>query len=125
MKFAIGSIIDDVYYVFYTYSIKSSITRRMTGRLAIATLCLNVSSTAFLFYNPEYWYINNLSRIIAAAVHKGTGSQSNNPTYDFKINDINLLVKKCSKIEFPILYHIYCTVSVILNILCLKNSFYL
>lgn len=34
---------------FYTYSIKSSITRRMTGRLAIATLCLNVSSTAFLY----------------------------------------------------------------------------
>ena len=47
----------------------------MTGRLAIATLCLNVSSTAFLSYNP----INNLSRIIAAAVHKGTGSQANNP----------------------------------------------
>ena len=42
-----GSIIDDVYHIFYTYSIKSSITRRMTGRLAIATLCLNVSSTAF------------------------------------------------------------------------------
>ena len=93
----------------------------MIGRLAIATLCLNVSSTAFLSYNP----INNLSRIIAAAVHKGTGSQSNNPTYDFKINDINLLVKKCSKIEFPRLYHTYCTVSVIINILCLKNSFYL
>ena len=37
--------------------------------------------------------INNLSRIIAAAVHKGTGSQANNPTYDFKISDINLFVK--------------------------------
>ena len=49
LKLAIGFIIDDVYYVFYTYSIKSSITRRMTGRLAIATLCLNVSSTAFLY----------------------------------------------------------------------------
>ena len=34
---------------FYTYSIKSSTTRRMIGRLAIATLCLNVSSTAFLY----------------------------------------------------------------------------
>ena len=44
-----ASIIDDVWYVFYTYSIKSSTTRRMTGRLAIATLCLNVSSTAFLW----------------------------------------------------------------------------
>lgn len=45
---------------FYTYSIKSSTTRRMTGRLAIATLCLNVSSTAFLSYNPittKYWLI--------------------------------------------------------------------
>lgn len=103
MNLAIGSIIDDVYYIFYTYSIKSSTTRRMTGRLAIATLCLNVSSTAFLSYNP----INNLSRIIAAAVHKGTGSQSNNPTYDFKISDINLFVKKRSKREFSILYHIY------------------
>ena len=49
MNLAIGSIIDNVYYVFYTYSIKSSTTRRMIGRLAIATLCLNVSSTAFLY----------------------------------------------------------------------------
>ena len=49
MNLAIGSIIDDVYYIFYTYSIKSSTTRRMIGRLAIATLCLNVSSTAFLY----------------------------------------------------------------------------
>ena len=49
MKLAIGSIIDNIYYVFYTYSIKSSTTRRMIGRLAIATLCLNVSSTAFLY----------------------------------------------------------------------------
>ena len=49
MKLAIGSIIDDVYYIFYTYSIKSSTTRRIIGRLAIATLCLNVSSTAFLY----------------------------------------------------------------------------
>ena len=96
MNLAIGSIIDNVYYVFYTYSIKSSTTSHLTGRLAIAILSWATSSTAFLSYNP----INNLSRIIAAAVHKGTGSQSNNPTYDFKINDINLLVKKCSKIEF-------------------------
>lgn len=49
MNLAIGSIIDDIYDVFYTYSIKSSATRRITGRLAIATLCLNVSSTAFLY----------------------------------------------------------------------------
>lgn len=49
MNLAIGSIIDDIYDVFYTYSIKSSTTRRITGRLAIATLCLNVSSTAFLY----------------------------------------------------------------------------
>lgn len=49
MKLDIGSIIDDVWYIFYTYSIKSSTTRRMIGRLAIATLCLNVSSTAFLY----------------------------------------------------------------------------
>ena len=99
----IGSIPTISAIQFYTYSIKSSTTRRMTGRLAIATLCLNVSSTAFLSYNP----INNLSRIIAAAVHKGTGSQANNPTYDFKISDINLFVKKRSKREFSILYHIY------------------
>ena len=49
MKLDIGLIIDDVWYIFYTYSIKSSITRRIIGRLAIATLCLNVSSTAFLY----------------------------------------------------------------------------
>ena len=49
MKLAIDSIIDDVYHIFYTYSIKSSITSHLTGRLAIATLCLNVSSTAFLY----------------------------------------------------------------------------
>ena len=48
MKLAIGSIIDDVYYVFYTYSIKSSITSHLTGRLAIATLSWATSSTAFL-----------------------------------------------------------------------------
>ena len=88
---------------FYTYSIKSSITSHLTGRLAIAILSWATSSTAFLSYNP----INNLSRIIAAAVHKGTGSQSNNPTYDFKISDINLFVKKRSKREFSIFDHIY------------------
>lgn len=49
LKLAIGFIIDDVYHIFYTYSIKSSTTRRIIGRLAIATLCLNVSSTAFLY----------------------------------------------------------------------------
>ncbi len=49
MKLDIGSIIDDIYDVFYTYSIKSSTTRRIIGRLAIATLCLNVSSAAFLY----------------------------------------------------------------------------
>ena len=46
---------------FYTYSIKSSTTRRMIGRLAIATLCLNVSSTAFLYAllidNLNFWVI--------------------------------------------------------------------
>ena len=88
---------------FYTYSIKSSITSHLTGRLAIATLSRATSSTAFLLYNS----INNLSRIIAAAVHKGTGSQANNPTYNFKISDINLFVKKRSKREFSILYHIH------------------
>ena len=41
-------------------------------------------------------YIIIKSRI-TAAVHKGTGSQSNNRTYDFKISDINLFVKKRSK----------------------------
>ena len=45
----IGSIPTISAIQFYTYSIKSSTTRRMTGRLAIATLCLNVSSTAFLY----------------------------------------------------------------------------
>ena len=49
LKLVIGFIIDDVYHIFYTYSIKSSTTRRIIGRLAIATLCLNVSSTAFLY----------------------------------------------------------------------------
>lgn len=49
MNLAIGSIIDDIYHVFYTYSIKSSTTRHIIGRLLIATLCLNVSSTAFLY----------------------------------------------------------------------------
>ena len=49
----IGSIPTISAIQFYTYSIKSSTTRRMTGRLAIATLCLNVSSTAFLSYNPQ------------------------------------------------------------------------
>ena len=50
----IGSIPTISAIQFYTYSIKSSTTRRMIGRLAIATLCLNVSSTAFLSYNPKY-----------------------------------------------------------------------
>ena len=45
----IGSIPTISAIQFYTYSIKSSTTRRMIGRLAIATLCLNVSSTAFLY----------------------------------------------------------------------------
>ena len=49
MKLAIGSIIDDVYYVFYTYSIKSSITSHLTDRLAIAILSWGTSSTAFLY----------------------------------------------------------------------------
>ena len=49
MKLAIGSIIDDVYHVFYTYSIKSSITGHLTDRLAIATLSWGTSSTAFLY----------------------------------------------------------------------------
>ena len=49
MKLAIGSIIDDVYYVFYTYSIKSSITSHLTDRLAIAILRWGTSSTAFLY----------------------------------------------------------------------------
>lgn len=38
-------------------------------------------------------YIIIKSRITAAAVHKGTGSQTNNPTCSFKIGDINLFVK--------------------------------
>ena len=44
----------------------------------------------------EYQCIKNLvnkSRIIAAAVHKGTGGQTNNPTCSFKIGDMNLFVK--------------------------------
>lgn len=49
MKLAIGSIIDNVYYVFYTYSIKSSITDHLTDRLAIAILSRGTSSTAFLY----------------------------------------------------------------------------
>ena len=40
-------------YVFYTYSIKSSITGHLTDRLAIATLSRATSSTAFLSYNPN------------------------------------------------------------------------
>ena len=36
-----------VRYVFYTYSIKSSITGHLTDRLAIATLSRVPSSTAF------------------------------------------------------------------------------
>lgn len=38
-----------VRYVFYTYSIKSSITGHLTDRLAIATLRWGTSSTAFLY----------------------------------------------------------------------------
>lgn len=34
---------------FYTYSIKSSITGHLTGRLAIAILSWATSSTAFLY----------------------------------------------------------------------------
>ena len=49
MKLDIGLIIDDVWYVFYTYSIKSSITSHLTDRLAIATLRWGTSSTAFLY----------------------------------------------------------------------------
>ena len=49
MKLDIGSIIDDVWYIFYTYSIKSSITGHLTDRLAIATLSRGTSSTAFLY----------------------------------------------------------------------------
>lgn len=49
MNLAIGSIIDDIYDVFYTYSIKSSITSHLTDRLAIATLSRATSSTAFLY----------------------------------------------------------------------------
>ena len=54
-------------------------------------------------------YIIIKSRITAAAVHKGTGSQSNNPTYDFKISDINLFVKKRSKREISTYSIIYIT----------------
>ena len=53
MKLDIGLIIDDVWYVFYTYSIKSSITSHLTDRLAIAILSWGTSSTAFLSYNPN------------------------------------------------------------------------
>ena len=49
LKLAIGSIIDDVYHIFYTYSIKSSTTGHLTDRLAIATLSRATSSTAFLY----------------------------------------------------------------------------
>ena len=49
MKLDIGLIIDDVWYVFYTYSIKSSITGHLTDRLAIVTLSRATSSTAFLY----------------------------------------------------------------------------
>ena len=49
-----GSIIDDIWYIFYTYSIKSSTTSHLTGRLAIAILSWATSSTAFLSYNPKY-----------------------------------------------------------------------
>ena len=38
-----------VRYVFYTYSIKSSITGHLTDRLAIVTLSRATSSTAFLY----------------------------------------------------------------------------
>ena len=41
-----------VRYVFYIYSIRSSITGHLTDRLAIATLSRATSSTAFLSYNP-------------------------------------------------------------------------
>lgn len=44
-----------VRYVFYTYSIKSSITGHLTDRLAIATLSRAPSSTAFLSYNPNFF----------------------------------------------------------------------
>lgn len=54
MNLAIGSIIDDIYDVFYTYSIKSSITGHLTGRLAIAILSWATSSTVFLPYTSEY-----------------------------------------------------------------------
>ena len=53
MKLAIDSIIDDVYHIFYTYSIKSSITSHLTDRLAIATLRWGTSSTAFLAYRTK------------------------------------------------------------------------
>ena len=45
-----------VRYVFYTYSIKSSITGHLTDRLAIATLSRAPSSTAFLSYNPHNFF---------------------------------------------------------------------
>ena len=48
MKLDIGSIIDDVWYVFYTYSIKSSITGHLTDRLAIAILSWRLVVLLFL-----------------------------------------------------------------------------
>ena len=47
-----------VRYVFYIYSIKSSITGHLTDRLAIATLSRATSSTAFLSYNPKKRIVN-------------------------------------------------------------------
>ena len=38
-------------------------------------------------------YIIIKSRITAAAVHKGTGSQTSNSACSFKIGDMNLFVK--------------------------------
>ncbi len=45
----IGSIPTISAIQFYTYSIKSSITGHLTGRLAIAILSWATSSTAFLY----------------------------------------------------------------------------
>ncbi|GCL68515.1 hypothetical protein PAGU1579_02840 [Veillonella tobetsuensis] len=39
--------------------------------------------------------------MLAAAVHKGTGSQSNNPTYDFKISDIIYLSRSVVRGNSP------------------------
>ena len=49
MNLAIGSIIDDVYHIFYTYSIKSSITSHLTDRLAIAILSWRLVVLLFLY----------------------------------------------------------------------------